>query len=89
MRLKESIILDRLIDERKALLSREGLSQLNIDKHILAIAAMMDVRRKLDSIANMKNMDDVVVHVKFAGTDETGRKIKSRLRRELRKRHDI
>ena len=89
MRLRESIQLDTAIDARRASLTRTDLDDFEMEKRILALAALIEARNKLDEIANMQEQPDVVEHVRFVGTDADGRKIRSRRPRHLRQRHAV
>jgi hypothetical protein len=89
MRLRESIQLDDSITERRASLSRKDLDEFEMDTRILSLAVLIEARNKLDEIANRERPKDVVEHITFAGTDETGRKINPRRPRSLRQRHTL
>jgi hypothetical protein len=89
MRLRESIQLDDAIAERRASLSRNCLDEFDMDTRILSLAVLIEARNKLDEIANRERPKDVVEHITFTGTDESGRKIRSRRPRSLRQRHTL
>lgn len=88
MRFKESLALDRLINERRVSLSREG-SELEIDKRAQALAVLIEARDKLDAIGEQAEPVYRRYRSKFVGTDEDGRRIKPRRRRDQRRRHNV
>ena len=83
MRFKESLALDYLIDERRASLLLKH-NKLDIDKRAQALTVLIAARDELDRIANIQEPEYVRKHIKFSGTAEDGRRIKSRKRRDLR-----
>ena len=84
MRFKESLALDHLIDERRASLLLKH-NKLEIDKRAQALTVLIAARDELDRIANIQEPEYVREHIKFSGTAEDGRRIKSRKRRDLRR----
>lgn len=88
MRFKESIALDRLIDERRASLARD-MDALEMEKRAQALAVLIEARQRLDEIGSRKEPSYVRSHVRFVGTDENGRKIRPRKSRHLRRRHEV
>lgn len=84
MRFKESMALDRMIDERRMSLSRSDLDQFEMEKRAMALTALIMARNELDRIANIQAPEYVRKHIKFSGTAEDGRRIKPRKRRDLR-----
>jgi hypothetical protein len=78
-----------MIMERRRALTRDDLDDFEMDKRILALATLIDARDRLDEIAAMKEQPDVVEHIKFTGTDESGRKIRARRPRRLRQQHAV
>lgn len=87
MRFKESMALDRMIDERRVSLSRSDLDQFEMEKRAMALTALIMARNELDRIAAIQAPEYVRKHIKFSGTAEDGRRIKSRKRRDLRHLH--
>ena len=85
MRFKESLALDHLIEQRRSsLASHDGLE---LDKRAQALAILIEARQRLDDVADQREQPAVREHIRFTGTDETGRRIRPRRRRDLRQRH--
>ena len=88
MRFRESIQLDRMIDERHKSLDKPQTS-LQLERRARALSVLIDARNKLDEISNEEEPVDVKEHITFTGTAADGRKIKRRRPRELRKTNCI
>lgn len=88
MRFKESLALDRMIDERRAslLIDRD---KFEMEKRAQALAVLIEARDRLDEIGARQEPEYRRYHKRFTGTAEDGRKIRPRRRRDQRRQHNV